>query len=104
ELVPTPLLPAGEIDPDRQRVLDVRQDAELAAGHLPRVGHTELGALRGHTVASSGGPIVTMCGHGERAASAASLLERQGHTDLAIVEGGPDDWARTTGQHLESTS
>lgn len=102
ELVTTMLLPAGELDPDRHRIVDVRQDAELAAGRLPRVGHTELGALHGHGLAPTGGPVVTMCGHGERAASAASLLERQGHTDLAIVEGGPDDWARSTGHQLET--
>jgi rhodanese-related sulfurtransferase len=34
-----------------------------------------------------------MCGHGERAATAASLLERGGRSDIAVVIGGPDDWA-----------
>ena len=45
-------------------------------------------------------PTVVMCGHGERAAGAASLLERAGHHDLAILVGGPDDWAAATGQPL----
>ena len=46
------------------------------------------------------GPVVTMCGHGERAATAASVLERTGHRDLAVALGGPDDWARRSGQSL----
>ena len=36
---------------------------------------------------------VTMCGHGERAASAASLLARTGCRQLGIFLGGPADWA-----------
>jgi hydroxyacylglutathione hydrolase len=42
-----------------------------------------------------------MCGHGERAATAASVLERAGLTDVAVLCGGPLDWAVTTGRRLE---
>jgi rhodanese-related sulfurtransferase len=42
-----------------------------------------------------------MCGHGERAATAASLLERAGHTAVAVLTGGPRDWADATGLVLE---
>jgi hydroxyacylglutathione hydrolase len=41
-----------------------------------------------------------MCSHGERAMTAASLLERAGHKDLRVVHGGPQDWQRATGQTL----
>ena len=41
----------------------------------------------------SGREVVVMCGHGERAASAANVLERAGVTDVAILFGGPQDWA-----------
>ena len=47
-------------------------------------------------------PAVVMCGHGERATGAASLLERAGHHDLAVLDGGPQDWAAATGRHLET--
>jgi hydroxyacylglutathione hydrolase len=47
---------------------------------------------------------VTMCGHGERAATAASVLERAGHTSVAILPGGPPDWAQATGRRLEATA
>jgi hydroxyacylglutathione hydrolase len=45
-----------------------------------------------------------VCGHGERAATAASLLERAGHTGVAVLPGGPPDWAQTTGRRLEATA
>ena len=41
-----------------------------------------------------------MCGHGERAMTAASLLARAGHHDLRVALGGPKDWRRATGQAL----
>jgi hydroxyacylglutathione hydrolase len=33
---------------------------------------------------------VNVCGRGEQAMSAASLLQRAGHTDVAVLAGGPD--------------
>lgn len=44
-----------------------------------------------------------MCGHGERAMSAASVLAAAGHRDIAILAGGPQDWAASTGTSLEAT-
>ncbi|WP_435061730.1 MBL fold metallo-hydrolase [Amycolatopsis thermoflava] len=80
-------------------VLDVRQDAEFAAGHLPGARHRELGRLDGRELPRE--PLVVMCGHGERAMSAASLLEQAGHRDVTVVlAGGPADWARATGKAL----
>ncbi|MGR6963236.1 rhodanese-like domain-containing protein [Geodermatophilus sp. URMC 61] len=87
-----------------RRILDVRQDAEFAAGHVPGAEHVELGALAAVADRLGNGPTVVMCGHGERAAGAASLLERAGHRDLAVLVGGPEDWARGTGRPLTSGS
>jgi hydroxyacylglutathione hydrolase len=75
-----------------RRVLDVRQDAEFAAGHLPGAAHVELGALTDR-VALPVGPLAVVCGHGERAMTAASLLARLGHADVSVVEGGMSAWA-----------
>jgi hydroxyacylglutathione hydrolase len=82
-------------------VLDIRQDGEFAAGHVPGAAHVELGDLTTHTAAAPSGPTVVMCGHGERAMGAASLLARAGHRDVAVLDGGPGDWAEATGQKLE---
>ena len=83
-------------------LLDVRQESEYAAGHVPGAVHLELGALPQAVPAPAPGPTVVMCGHGERAMGAASLLERAGHRDLAVLRGGPDDWAEATGRSLEA--
>ena len=53
---------------------------------------------------SPAGPTVVMCGHGERAMSAASVLASAGHRDVAVLAGGPQDWAESTGQCLEVAS
>jgi rhodanese-related sulfurtransferase len=95
----TRLLGPAEID-ERHRVLDVRQDAEFTAGHLPGAVHVELGSLAQTAAGLTDAPTVVMCGHGERAAGAASLLERVGHHDLGVLEGGPDDWSHVTGRDL----
>jgi len=44
-------------------VIDVRQDAEWATGHLPDAIHVELGSLA--EAATPDGPLTVMCGHGE---------------------------------------
>lgn len=79
--------------------VDVRQESEFAAGHVPGAIHLELGGLSGATADAPHGPVVA-CGHGERAMTAASLLERAGHRDVAVLDGGPADYAAAQGQHL----
>ena len=95
-LATLPLLRPGEIT--GRAVLDVRQDGEYVAGHLPGAVHIELGDLPTGPIES--GSWAVMCGHGERAATAASLLTRSGHRDVAVLVGGPDDWAEATGRSL----
>jgi hydroxyacylglutathione hydrolase len=93
-----PLLGADQVDP--ARVLDVRQDSEYAGGHLPAARHVELGALPDADLPP--GPVITMCGHGERATTAASVLERAGHRDVAVLIGGAEEWAEASGRALEA--
>ncbi|WP_433381196.1 MBL fold metallo-hydrolase [Streptosporangium sp. CA-115845] len=96
---------AGTIDvigPDHigdTQILDVRQATEFHNGHLPGARHVELGQLADTDLGDE--PLVVMCGHGERAATAASLLRRTGHRHVAILSGGPDDWSRITSLPLE---
>jgi rhodanese-related sulfurtransferase len=82
-------------------VLDVRQDSEFAGGHLPSADHVELGALPEHIAEVPARPSVVMCRHGDRALTAATLLERAGRRDIAVLVGGAEDWARATGRILE---
>lgn len=89
ELRSTPLLarPANDV-----AVLDVRQESEWSRGHVPGAVHIELGALGARAGELPGGRIVTHCMHGQRAMSAASLLERAGRRDVAVFAGGPHQW------------
>ena len=75
-------------------VLDVRQDAEWVAGHLPGARHVELVSVPAADMAAE--PVTVMCGHGERAMTAASLLAARGHHDVSVLAGGPADWAAAT--------
>ncbi|MEU6283364.1 MBL fold metallo-hydrolase [Streptomyces sp. NPDC047028] len=83
--------------------LDVRQEAEFAAGHVPGAVHIELGDLADRAAEAPVEPIVA-CGHGERAMTAASLLERAGHTGITVLDGGPADYATAHGQRLTDGS
>src|SRR5439155_5934708 len=81
-------------------VVDVRQDDEHTRGHIPNSLHVELGDISEQHAELPDGELAVMCGHGERAATAASLLESVGRTNVAVVIGGPDDWQTATGENL----
>ncbi|MEX1007352.1 MAG: MBL fold metallo-hydrolase [Acidimicrobiia bacterium] len=95
--VSTALVPADRVD---GLLVDVRQRDEFVAGHVPAARNVELGALTTTTDLPVAGRITVMCGHGERAMTGASLLERTGRSDLAVVIGGPEDWKSATGHDL----
>ncbi len=87
--------------PSDRPILDVRQRSEFASGHLPGALHVELGSLPSAVGDIPAGPLATMCGHGQRAMTAASVLERAGRRDITVVSSGASDWATTTGRPLE---
>jgi hydroxyacylglutathione hydrolase len=89
-------------DFDGRRILDIRQRSEYLDGHLPGAVHLELGDIPHRAAAIGDEPTVVMCGHGERAMGAASLLDAAGHHDLTVLDGGPQDWVRATGGSLET--
>ena len=89
----------------RRPVLDVRQLTEYDAGHVPGAIHAELGDLpsRGSELARElPADVVVMCGHGERAMTGASLLAGTSASSggPAVLVGGPDEWAKSTGSAL----
>jgi len=80
---------------DGALALDVRERDEYAGEHIPEALHIPLGELaRRVEELPAGRPIVAYCGHGERAASAVSILERAGHTGLMNLDGGIEAWRR----------
>jgi rhodanese-related sulfurtransferase len=98
----TQLTSAPEVAARCGTVLDVRQASEYAAGHVAGSVHVELGALLNPAVVGAlpVGPLVVLCGHGERAMSAASLLAAAARYDVTVLAGGPDELAAVTGSPL----
>jgi rhodanese-related sulfurtransferase len=90
----------GAADLERETVVDVRQRDEFLSGHIPGARNVELGALGEAADRIPRGRLVVMCGHGERAMTGASLLEQSGHVGLAVLAGGPDDWAAASAAPL----
>ena len=82
------------------RVVDVRQANEFATGHVPGATNLELGSIATANVPA--GALTLMCGHGERAMTAASLLAATGHSDVFVLDGGPDTWSTATRRPLET--
>ena len=80
--------------------MDVRQRNEFAAGHVPGAIHVELGDTAEQASALPPGPLTVMCGHGERAMTAVSILAAQGRTDISVLVGGPGDVVAARSQRL----
>jgi hydroxyacylglutathione hydrolase len=103
--IPTVTPEALAAEPSPGRLLDVRQDSEVASGHQPGAVAVQLGDLpaaigRGQV---QDGPLTVVCGHGERAATGASLLLRAGRDPREVqvlAPGGPAEWARAAGRPL----
>jgi hydroxyacylglutathione hydrolase len=71
-------------------LVDVRQTAELDVARIPDAVHVELGdIIAGRTPDAD--EAVVFCGHGERSATAASLLESRGIRTVNLV-GGIGAW------------
>ncbi len=78
---------------DGASVVDVREVSEYRTGHIPDAIHVPLGQLASRVdEVPLDRPIVAYCGHGERAATAVSLLERAGHKVLLNLDGGIGAW------------
>lgn len=73
--------------------LDVREPSEVAAGRIPGAMNIPLGELSERIgELPNATPIIAYCGHGERASSAISVLERAGFQELATLPGGFEAW------------
>lgn len=97
---PTRTIPLIEPKAMTGQVIDVRQANEYATGHLPGAINIELGAVA--EAGLPGGPLTVMCGHGERAMTAASILTAGGRDDITVLKDGPDTWSTATGNPLET--
>lgn len=86
------VLGAEEFSPNLD-IVDVRQTSEWEAGHVPGAIHVELGEVSDQASQLTG-ELVLHCGHGHRAMTAASLLERTGEADIAVTMASAEELTR----------
>ena len=84
--------------------LDVREPNEVAAGYIEGSVNIPLGSIEERLdQLPTDRPILAYCGHGERSATALSLLERSGFSRLLNLNGGVNGWVEA-GNKLASAS
>jgi hydroxyacylglutathione hydrolase len=86
---------AARVTSGEVTVVDVRNAAEWAHGHLPGALHIPLGLLTERLgEIPRGRPVVVHCQGGTRSAMAASVLMGRGVHDVIDLRGGYDEWRR----------
>ncbi|MEX0713954.1 MAG: rhodanese-like domain-containing protein [Pirellulales bacterium] len=86
-------------------LVDVREDHEWQAGHLPKAVHLGRGVLERDVeqrIPDTSAEIVLYCGGGYRSALAAESLQRMGYTNVRSMDGGFRAW-REAGLPIESS-
>ncbi len=76
-------------------LVDVREESEYAAGHLPKALHLSKGVLERDiegVIPDLGAQIILYCGGGFRSALAAENLQRMGYETVFSLDGGFRDW------------
>jgi rhodanese-related sulfurtransferase len=92
-------LEAGE----RFLLIDVREESEWAAGHLPSARHIGKGVIERDIeslVPDPNAEIVLYCGGGYRSALAARALGQMGYTRVISMDGGFRGW-KESGHPIE---
>lgn len=90
-------LQATRLFNDDALVLDVREDKEYAAGHIPRAKHIPLGQLAGRIKeieSHKDKPVLVTCRSGNRSAHACRILKKAGFTKVFNQAGGIIAWER----------
>jgi rhodanese-related sulfurtransferase len=80
-------------------ILDVREPAEYAAGHLPNARHIPLAQLASRLKELEKfreRPIVITCASGTRSGSAQSLLRKNGFNQAVNLKGGIAAWQQAS--------
>lgn len=78
-------------------LVDVREESEYAAGHLPGAVHLGKGVIERDvekTVPDPATPLVLYCGGGFRSALAADALQKMGYTNVVSMDGGWSGWTK----------
>ena len=80
---------------ERFTLIDVREESEWAAGHIPTAVHLSKGVIERdieRAVPDETAPLVLYCGGGFRSALAADNLQKMGYTNVISMDGGMRGW------------
>lgn len=80
---------------ERFTLVDVREESEFAAGHLPGAVPMGRGVIERDIetkVPDPAAPLVLYCGGGFRSALAAESLQKMGYTNVVSMDGGWRVW------------
>lgn len=83
------------INHENALLVDVREDKEFAAGHIPNARHIPLGSLPSRLKeleAAKSRPIIVNCRSGNRSASACGILRKNGFEKVYNLRGGINAW------------
>ena len=92
-----------DIDPIRRRMdaqenfmlIDVREESEYAAGHIPGAVHMGRGVIERDIekhIEDTSTELILYCGGGYRSALAAESLQKMGYTNVISMDGGYRGW------------
>lgn len=76
-------------------LVDVREESEWKAGHLPGATHLSKGVIERDVekaIPDTGADIVVYCGGGFRSALAADVLRVMGYANVSSMDGGIRAW------------
>jgi rhodanese-related sulfurtransferase len=76
-------------------LVDVREESEWAAGHLPKAIHLGKGIIERdieQQIPSTNTKLILYCGGGFRSALAADNLQKMGYTNVESMDGGWKGW------------
>lgn len=80
---------------ERFTLVDVREESEYAAGHLPGAVHIGKGVIERDVevkIPDPATPLVLYCGGGFRSALAADTIQKMGYTNVISMDGGWSGW------------
>src|SRR5580704_7875091 len=89
---------------EKLNIVDVREESEFAAGHIPGAVHLGKGIIERDVEAKypdRSAELVLYCGGGFRSALAADNLQKMGYTNVISMDGGMRTW-RQGGYPVES--
>ena len=86
---------------ERINLIDVREDHEWAAGHLPGAVHLSKGTIERDIekkFPDTAAELVLYCGGGFRSALVADNLQKMGYTNVKSMDGGFGEWKEAGNQ------